>query len=176
MNPNFSDVADNEFVQLENFPDYSINKLGQIQNNSTGRILPTHFQHKYLAITLNQNSIKKSVRVHRLLADTFLLNLENKKLVDHIDRNPANNNLSNLRWCTRVENSYNMSKTKKKTSSKYKGVFKIKNNQYRAAIRKNGKLFHTGRFSTKKEAAVEYNMKVIELFGEFTVLNIINLE
>ncbi len=75
------------------------------------------------------------------------MNPDHKKYVDHSDRNPANNNLSNLRWCTRVENSYNASKTKKSTSSKCKGVYKIKNdNKWIARISKNRKSYYLGMF------------------------------
>ena len=42
--------------------------------------------------------------VHRLIALTFIPNLENKKQVDHIDFNEQNNNVDNLRWVTVKEN------------------------------------------------------------------------
>jgi hypothetical protein len=46
-------------------------------------------------------------KVHRLVAETFIENADNKPQVDHIDRNKSNNNISNLRWVTNRENSVN---------------------------------------------------------------------
>lgn len=45
--------------------------------------------------------------VHRLIAETFLSNPENKKEVDHIDRDRSNNNVVNLRWATPSDNMKN---------------------------------------------------------------------
>lgn len=49
----------------------------------------------------------KEYLVHRLAAETFLLILNNKPYVDHIDRNPQNNDMWNLRWVSPQENSNN---------------------------------------------------------------------
>lgn len=47
--------------------------------------------------------------VHRLVAEAFIINTEFKPLIDHIDRDPSNNSVWNLRWVTYRENLYNKS-------------------------------------------------------------------
>ena len=52
----------------------------------------------YLQVNLSKNGKQKWCLVHRLVAQTFLPNPENKPTVDHIDRNKLNNFVGNLRW------------------------------------------------------------------------------
>ena len=52
----------------------------------------------------------KYYRGHRLIAQTFIPNAENKPTVDHIDRNTLNNHVSNLRWATQSEQNTNQGK------------------------------------------------------------------
>lgn len=102
------------------------------------------------------------------------LGLINSELqVDHANGNGLDNRRSNLRLCKKLENSRN-TKIRTDNTSGYKGVtFKKANNKFRAFIYTNYKQIHLGYFSTAKEAALAYNQKALELFGEFAKLNII---
>lgn len=91
-----------------------------IRSNRKYRVVMMHYSHPWLE---NNGYYRVSVRgkryeLHRLLAEAFIPNPLNKPVVDHIDRNPANNSLSNLRWATHKENSDN-SKSVDSGLSKY---------------------------------------------------------
>ena len=58
----------------------------------------------YKAVKLCKNGIEKRYYLHRLIAETFIDNLENKSEVNHIDGNKSNNIIKNLEWVTHQEN------------------------------------------------------------------------
>ena len=60
--------------------------------------------HKQLLVGLWKNKKRKMCQVHRLVAQTFISNPENKPDINHLDGNPLNNNIDNLEWCTKSEN------------------------------------------------------------------------
>lgn len=65
----------------------------------------------YSFVTLWKNGKRKNKFVHRLVAETFIPNKNNKKETNHIDGNKLNNTVSNLEWCTGSENmlhAYNL--------------------------------------------------------------------
>jgi hypothetical protein len=152
---------------------YEINENGEVRNIKTGRILKQQINRGgYYQIDLSYN---KGLKVHRLLAQAFIPNIENNPYVDHIDRNPLNNILSNLRWVSYQENKRNSNKQKKESTSKYKGITKHSKNRYRARIMINKKSIIIGDFEKEEDAAKAYNNYIIEHnLDDFFVLNTIN--
>lgn len=61
----------------------------------------------YLAVTLHDENGQKQYKIHRLVAETFIPNPENKPQIDHINTITNDNRVSNLRWCTPTENTHN---------------------------------------------------------------------
>lgn len=79
---------------------------GQIRSNGLIRKLYTT-KKGYKSLTIKIDGKMTCRQVHRLMGRAFLPNPENKPEIDHIDRNPANNVVSNLRWVTSRENNEN---------------------------------------------------------------------
>ena len=62
---------------------------------------------EYSYVCLSKNGKSKKVRVHRLVAIAFLENPCGYKEIDHINGNGVDNTVSNLRWCSRLQNMNN---------------------------------------------------------------------
>ena len=62
-----------------------------------------------------KDGIKKRFMCHRIVAQEFIPNPNNKPFVNHIDGNPANNKAENLEWCTQEENEQHSVNTLGKT-------------------------------------------------------------
>lgn len=84
---------------------YSVSDDGQVKNNKTNKILSQSTQQDYKHVTLNIDGKQKRMRVHRLVAEVFLDNPQNKPYVNHKDGNRGNNSVENLEWVTPAENT-----------------------------------------------------------------------
>ena len=108
----------------------------------------------YLQVCLKNKKMKKTIKVHRLVALAFISNHDNKDQIDHIDGNKLNNNVENLRWSTAFENTHNpvteekVKATKKwinyetceKESKKYTNradFWRFSHSAYRQALKNN---------------------------------------
>ena len=89
---------------INNFDNYEVSTFGNVKNKKTGRILKASKSGGYYNVNLSK--IKTNTKqVHRLVAETFIENPENKLHVNHKDKNKLNNCLTNLEWCTPKENN-----------------------------------------------------------------------
>ena len=59
----------------------------------------------YPVVGLNKEGNVKTVRVHRLVAEAFIPNPENFRVINHIDSDKTNNRIDNLEWCTHRHNT-----------------------------------------------------------------------
>jgi hypothetical protein len=142
-----------EWKQIEEHQNYSVNNLGEIKNNKTGRILKQQTDRGgYNSVLLGLGG--KRIGIHRLVANAFIPNPDNLPCVDHVDRCKTNNNLSNLRWTTYSNNNRNCNfEDRTGKYSKFVGVtFDKRRNRWVAQIKINNKVKHLGGFDLEEEA------------------------
>ncbi len=85
---------------------YEVSDDGQVRNRTTKRVLKQQTsKDNYKTVSLSINKKQKNMRVHRLVALTYIENPDNKNIVNHIDGNRQNNLVSNLEWVTYSENT-----------------------------------------------------------------------
>lgn len=95
------------FIKIKDYENYTINEEGIIINIKGKELKPYIHPTGYKIVDLYKDGKRKHFKLHILLAQTFIPNPNNYKIIDHIDRNKLNNNLDNLRWVTSSENNLN---------------------------------------------------------------------
>ncbi len=114
----------------------------------------------------------KTIYLHRFVAEKFLGKKRSTKnnLVGARNGNKLDCRLDNIEWRSR-----SIASRRRRTTSKtgYTGVYK-ENNKFRAVISIDQKTVHIGMYVTPEEAAMAYNKRSRELFGDMGKINIIN--
>lgn len=97
-------------LQIKDFPDYYVTDSGDVYSRNyrqTGRIkklIPSMCGSGYLQVNLF--SLKKQCckRIHRIVAETFIPNPENKPQINHKNGTKTDNRVENLEWVSHQEN------------------------------------------------------------------------
>lgn len=142
---------------------YEISNLGNIRNANTGNILKQTVSGGYAGVVVRINGKKVRLVTHRLVAERFIPNLENKPQVNHIDGNKLNNNANNLEWVTNKENIIHAIKHDlMNNSGEHNGNAKLAKEQieyirksYKAYSRKNSYSALAKKFNISKTQVIQ---------------------
>ena len=80
-------------------------KNGKLRRIKLKNITKQLDRNGYYKVDIKNDIERKTISVHRLVGQAFLLNSENKPTINHIDGNKLNNVVSNLEWATYSENN-----------------------------------------------------------------------
>ena len=141
-------------MEINGYANYTIYDDGRIWSKArkNGKWLKPFPTHKgYLMVRLCDKGVDKCYSVHRLVAEHYIPNPENKPQVDHIDRNKLNNHVSNLRWVTNQENTDNRGWFKNNTSGHENICYDKSSGKWQFIYQKRGHRKYK-RFKSKTDA------------------------
>ena len=94
-------------MEIQGYPNYLIYPNGDIFSKNKKRMIckDINIKNGYVYSHLCHKGKEKTILNHRLVALHYIPNPENYSDVDHIDSNKQNNDINNLRWCSRSQNN-----------------------------------------------------------------------
>lgn len=125
---------------IEGYENYTINESGVVINTKFNRQIKQYINCNYYKVCISKNKKQHTLLLHRLIAEAFIPNPDNKPVVDHINRDKLDNRIENLRWATIKENRQNaccLSKTGLQFISKMKSKTTEQGYIYRFQLRRN---------------------------------------
>jgi hypothetical protein len=159
--------AEEIWQTIETHVNYMISNRGRIFSKQNGILNPQTDGNGYKMIYLCENGIKARRKIHRLVAKYFVPNVNNLSWVDHIDRNKANNQSSNLRWVNQTINEINCN-PRKQNKSGFTGVsFHKRIQKWQASIKINYKMKHLGYFDNIIDAVKAREEAVNNFFKQY---------
>lgn len=100
---------------------YEISNFGNVRKTN-GTLLKGQFNGEYKAIILTKKHIRKTHRIHRLVAQAFIPNPHGFPIINHIDECPGNNCVTNLEWCTYKHNTNHGTCVQRRAINHYKPI------------------------------------------------------
>ena len=118
-------------MEINDYQDYLIYKDGRVYSKKRNKFLkPYNGTNGYLNFTLCKNGKTKNFSIHRLIAIHYIDNPDNKLYIDHIDGIKSNNDISNLRWVTHIENKNAFQSKYKNNTTGFKNISYFKRDNY----------------------------------------------
>jgi hypothetical protein len=136
-----------EWRVIASHPAYEVSNTGQVRRGE--KVLKFRRVGRcYAGVVLHMNGIETHYRTHRLVAEAFIPNPENKEMIDHINRIKIDNRVENLRWATRSENLINQA-----DRTRHKHIYPNRNG-YVVRIRRDNQFVYDKWFNTLDEAII----------------------
>ena len=134
---------------------------------------PWHLQKNARELMAVRNVRREGAWTYEYL-HRVLLNCPSGMVVHHLNHNELDNRRANLRIVTYSENAGDQHKTRRPTSSVYKGVhWASYANKWRATIGGGGRPIHLGYYESEEDAALAYNRAASIKYGVFATLNMV---
>ena len=147
----WKDIAGYEFYEVSNF--------GKVRNTKNNKILKGSIRKDgYINFKLSYKGRSFNLLGHRIVAETFLQNPDNKCCINHRDFNKQNNNVNNLEWVTNRENMNHLS------GRQYPCIhFDEKYNKFKIIIKINNLSTYFGNYDSIEEAKKVYDETITKL-------------
>ena len=144
---------------------YQVSNLGRVKSLVSNKILKNRIsKNGYYLVSLGSNYKFKNYYVHRLVANLFITNFDNNKIVNHKNGIKTDNFYYNLEWTTHSKNTFHAHQNKlisyKNKSSKYLGVYYHKGSKKWISRLNN---YYLGSFNNEYDAHLAYQKKLKEI-------------